>query len=97
METIVKDWVGSPVKASATVVESEPFSGAYDNGRSGFVVAHNGTSGYLRLDNVSGEVAAGTQWYKVGPGQTIFVGFWDALYISTDGGSVAYKAQQVVV
>lgn len=97
METIVKEWLGSPVKATATATESEPFASAYDETRDGFLITHLGVSGILRVDCESGEVAAGTQWYQIGPGQTLFVGRWDNLYISTNSGSIAYKAQQVNV
>lgn len=74
---LVAEWLGSNYSTDIPTTEVEPFSGAYNANRDGFLVSNNSPVATLYAHNVTGKVAATTRKgrYVIGPGETKFIPF----------------------
>lgn len=94
---LISEWLGTNYATDIPTTEVEPFSGAYNANRDGFLVSNNSAGATLYIHNVTGKVAAATRKgrYVVVAGDTKFVPFKTGTVFFSATGTCAVEIQQV--
>ena len=94
---LIAEWLGTNYATDIPTTEVEPFSGAYNANRDGFLVSNNSLLATLYIHNVTGKVAAATRKgrYVVGPGETKFVAFKAGTLFISGTATCPVEIQQV--
>ncbi len=94
---LIAEWLGTNYATDIPTTEVEPFSGAYNANRDGFLVTNNSAGSTLYIHNVTGKVAAATRKgrYIVGAGETKFVPFKGGAMFISGTGTCPVEIQQV--
>lgn len=94
---LISEWLGTNYATDIPTTEVEPFDGAYNDSRDGYLVSNNSQTATLYVHNVTGKVAAATRKgrYVIGPGETKFVAFKAGDFFISSNATCPVEIQQV--
>lgn len=94
---LISEWLGTNYATDIPTTEVEPFDGAYNGNRDGFLVSNNSLTATLYVHNVTSKVAAATRKsrYVIGPGETKFIPFKTGDFFISANATCPVEIQQV--